>query len=269
VARVKVVGEFLDSWLDFRRNEKGALKIREDPRRKGKGQLDEVEDVKVRVSIRKFKDSLQRFNQHIHGIQEHSPTNRPTFLKHALSVNSDQQRIRSVKLLGEISHARQAVHLYDSNLSCLMLEILHRLLIYRLWWESYNYKGSEPCFELEHVKEIVRDIKTDLEEIYPDSVAYRKKLVVSFRPTEDMLEKMDPEDWHYPLIGHARINELLRGRIDSFHKSGEGYWNETHGESHILGIPIMPSGASPYDVLNPLRSYVGSIWPRDDTERSI
>ena len=261
-ARIEVVKEFLDSWLDFLSNEKGALDIRNNPRGLRNRQLEEQE-VAVRMSIGKFSDNLQRFNQHIHVIHEHSPTNRPTFLKHALSVNSDQQRIRSGKLLGEISHARNSVSLFNSNLSCVMLEILHRLLIYRLWWESCNYRGEKTCFKLEHAEEIVNDIKTDLLKIYPLS-SYKKGLTVSFRPTKDMFEKM-----HEFPTDHARINGLLRERIDKFQKHGDEYWNETHRDSHILGIPILPPGKSPYDVVDTLRSYVGTRRPEDvHVERS-
>ncbi len=220
---IAIVEEFTKDWRSFRRNEKKGW-----------------EDFGDATDYKRMSRALQGLNKYIHLSGEQFPIKRPEFLKHSRAKsNPELQKVRSGKVLAEISHARHMVMQYDSAQSFALLELLHRLLVYRLWSESEGWVNWErdACFSTDHASEVLEELRRDMLSIATNRVRKR-------------VNKSIDESQKHITEGH----EGLGTRIERFERDGDRLW--ANGD-HVLGIPILPEGGNAYSFPDPWRSYVG------------
>jgi hypothetical protein len=212
------------------------------------------------TGVVRFSEQLKQLNRFIHLSDENFPIERPEFLKHTRSRNQTQNRERSAKIMAEISHARHMVMQHDGARSFPLLELLHRLLVYRLWEESKEYKNwhEEPCFDIGYSLRILSDMEWDMLSIVDKGCesGVRNSIRESKRAFERILDSDSPYS--------------LKKRLGQFHDDGEEKWighrDGGSAHSHILGIPILPKGGSAYDTLDPWRAFVGPTFVREDED---
>ena len=242
MAGITIVRDFAEEWRKFYHREPLF------ERKKNKNATDD------------FSKHLKRLNRFIHLSDENFPIERPDFLKHAITSNQKQNRARSAKILGEISHARHMVMLHGEARSFPILELLHRLLVYRLWEESKEYKNwdSEPCFDIGFALRVLADIGSDMLSIVD------KKREAGVRSSIGKSERA------FEKIRASKGPYSLKQRLDMFHEEGELEWIDHRDEkadfSHILGFPILPKGESAYELLDPLRAFAGPMFVREDED---
>ena len=241
--------DLLYDWKEFRQVEFDVLSFR---RRGGAKQEGDTDLKQVQM---KFTDSLKDFNKYL------LMGARSGFVSHTYARDEVQSKVRARKILGEISEGRHYVSLSGTNHSCFQLEILHRLLIYRIWWESKG-KGfvlfaseedatADVDLSLEVPAKILEDIEFDLKKIHIEklkSARWRKEIRQSIEVFRGGSENLADNLWR---------------RILGFdHSSSKMQWPE--GQSLIMGLPYIPDGVnvddlikSPYDVMDPTMRHVG------------
>ena len=236
----------LSDWGAFRHVDEDVLKFR---RRGGKKQ---ERDRKLVRAQNDFTDSLKDFNHYLF-----MGMHKSSFVSHSYARDEKQSRERLRKILVEISEGRRYVNRSDTNHSCFQLEILHRLLIYRIWWEvigkdsgwffgddadmtrlSWNVPGK-----------ILLDIELDLEKIHISknkNARWRKEIIKSREVFRDRDENLAKE---------------LEDRIREFEVHAYGRMQWPKGQDCILGLPYIPLSTdgkiSPYDRMDPTMRHVG------------
>ena len=258
---LKTVDEFISSWVEFDKRWEDARKFRRGGNR-GAGSRGE-EDAEMKGLYDKFSIGLQRLNEYF----LYGAPGRPKFVKHSYSTDEKQKRERCRKILAEISHARMMLVLSDTHLYCYLLEILHRLLVYRMWWESINHpprkedelqeKGISICFQPEVAAAILEDIKNDMLEKHINK-RWIKEIEMSIRYLDYLQRDSQPAP-NDDEVAHKRLERLL----DRMKVRGERYFFDTGnvGQDEIVcsiyGIPYPPPGESPFDVMTPNRRPTG------------
>jgi hypothetical protein len=228
----------LSDWSRFRQDEERVLKFR---RRGGAGQEG---DRKLKRVQEDFTSSLKEFNKYL------LMGARSGFVSHAYARDEKQSVTRARKILVEISEGRRYVTLSNTNHSCFQLEILHRLLIYRIWWESIgkdlfsNEEDDYVHLSLEIPEKILCDIEYDLGNMHIDrtkNARWRKEIGKSIKIFRD---------------GGENLEEELRKRIEGFDLSFRRMqWPNEQG--CIMGMPYIPDG---HDVVNADFEVVKSYW---------
>lgn len=261
---LKTVDKFITSWVEFDERWEDARKYRSGGSR-GAGSRGE-EDVVMKGLYDKFSIGLQGLNEYF----LYGAPGRPKFVKHSYSTSGEQKKLRCNKILAEISHARMMLVLSDTHLYCYLLEILHRLLVYRMWWESINYstrkedaqkKGIDTCFEPGVAAAILEDIKSDMGKKHINK-RWIREIDSSIKCFEDLESdrRPKPEDED---DAHMRLRSLL----NVMKKRGERYffdtnkWKKNEDEEivcSIYGIPYCPDKAeNAFEFMNPNRRPTG------------
>ena len=232
----------LACWSEFRKEEERVKKFR---RRGGSYRSGDGELINVQNN---FTNSLKEFNLYLMmGV-------RDGFVSHAYARDENQSKKRTRKILGEISEGRRSVTQSDTNHSCFQLEVLHRLLIYRLWWESVekpfdlfsNAKEelADIILSLKIPKKILEDIKYDLEKIHINQkpgARWRKEIDESIKVFSD---------------GGENLAGKLKTRIEEFDQNFRTMqWPPEQAD--IMGLPYNEEEISPYDVMDPTMRHVG------------
>jgi hypothetical protein len=250
-SELKNMRVLLSDWSKFRQVEDKVLKFRR------RGGAQQEGDWALKSVQEKFTASLKDFNKYL------LMGAKSGFVSHAYARDKIQSRKRAEKILVEISEGRHYVTLSNTNHSCFQLEILHRLLIYRLWWESVEkgfdlFSNKEEgrggvVLSLETPKEILKDIKYDLGEMHirkEKNARWRK----DFRKSIEIFGD-----------GGENLATKLRERIEEFeHSFKKMQWPE--GQDCIMGLPYIPNQDNvpdeekiigPYDVMDPTMRFVG------------
>ena len=253
---LKTVDEFIRSWVKFDERWEDARKYR-------RGGSRGEEDSEMKGLYDKFSIGLQRLNEYF----LYGAPGRPKFVKHSYSTDEKQKRDRCRKILAEISHARMMLVLSDTHLYCYLLEILHRLLVYRMWWESINHpprkedelqeKGISICFEPKVAAAILEDIKNDMLEKH-----INKRWIKEIEKSIRCFQYLDEDSRPAPVV-EEEAHEKLRKLLDSMEMREERYFFDTNydeGEGivcSIYGIPYPPPDKSAFDVMTPNRRPTG------------
>mgnify|MGYP006082293189 CR=1 FL=1 len=257
---LKTVDEFIISWVKFDRQWKMAKEYRRGGSR-GAGSGG-VEDEKKKKWYDDFSNGLQGLNEYF----LYGAPGRPRFVKHSYSTDKSQKEERCKKILAEISHARMMLVLSDTHLYCYLLEILHRLLVYRMWWESINYptrkedvqaKGISICFDPRAAAEILKEIRRDMRLKHINN-RWKREIDSSIKCFEflDRDRESEPED---DRDAHLRLRDLL----DVMKERGERYFLETNYYEEeeivcsIFGIPYRPHDKNAYELMDPNRRPTG------------
>ena len=64
-------------------------------------------------------------------------------MKHNYSTTDSNRRKKADRLIAESYASIQSICLANNFRTVHLLDIYHRILIYRLWWESLDYSGEE------------------------------------------------------------------------------------------------------------------------------
>ena len=158
------------------------------------------------------------------------------------------------KILVEISEGRRYVNRSDTNHSCFQLEILHRLLVYRIWWEMVGEDADDADVKRlsrDVPEKILLDIKYDLEKIHLDT----SKNARWKKDIDESIEAFGRKD--------KKLVDNLRDRIDKFKDHTRGkQWPDR--QKWIMGLPYIPQTKdsdkeriSPYEVMDPTMRHVG------------
>ena len=248
---LKKMRVLLSAWNKFRQIDLDVLKFR----RRGGDKKDG--DKKLRDTQGDFTDSLKDFNKYL------LMGAKSGFVSHSYTRDEKQSKRRARKILVEISEGRRYVTLSETNHSCFQLEILHRLLIYRIWWESVGkpfelFLSEDPAYgpeldahgpvnlSLNIPIKILQDIEFELNKIHihrTASARWRKEIRKSIKVFSD---------------GGENLTDELRKRIAGFDLSfRREKWPE--GQADILGLPYNDNegGLSPYEVMDPTMRHVG------------
>jgi hypothetical protein len=260
---LKTVDKFISSWVKFDKRWEDARKYRSGGSR-GAGSRGEV-DSEMKGLYDEFSIGLQGLNEYF----LYGAPGRPKFVKHSYSTSGEQKKLRCNKILAEISHARMMLVLSDTHLYCYLLEILHRLLVYRMWWESINHstqkedvqkKGIDTCFEPGVAAAILEDIKGDMGKKHINK-RWIREIDSSIKCFEDLESdrRPKPEDED---DAHIRLRRLL----NVMKKRGERYFFKTNkllnNEDEVIvcsiyGIPYCPDGGNAFEFMNPNRRPTG------------
>tara|TARA_B100000686_G_scaffold26919_1_gene26343 strand:+ start:3373 stop:5037 length:1665 start_codon:yes stop_codon:yes gene_type:complete len=246
---LSIMRDLLNNWNKFRQVEDEVLSFRR------RGGSSYPGDKKLKEVQGNFTHSLKDFNKYL------MMGAKSGFVSHAYARDEVQSKSRARKILMEISEGRHYVRRSNTNHSCFQLEILHRLLIYRIWWESkgkgFDLFSSEEGatadvdLSLEVPAKILEDIEFDLKEKHIEkskSERWRKEIRKSIEVFRD---------------GSENLADKLRTRIEGFDRSSRKMqWPE--GQFLIMGLPYIPDGEngpesrkSPYDVMDPTMRHVG------------
>jgi len=236
--------DLLSDWSEFYLVDEKVLKFR----RRG-GVSTSTEDKKLKDAQNDFTHSLKVFNKYL---QMGASSG---FVSHAYARDSKQRKRRLSKILEEMSEGRRYVTRSDTNHSCFQLEILHRLLVYRIWWEMV---GQDPDDDDAVVKrlsrhvpgKILRDIKYDLEKIHID----RSKNARWKKDINESIEVFGRKD--------KKLVKNLKYRIEKFDdRIRPNQWPDR--QKWIMGLPYNPhpedpeEKISPYEVMDPTMRHVG------------
>jgi len=233
----------LSVWSEFYLLDEKVLKFRR------RGGAEQDGDEELGELQRKFGRRLKGFNKYL---QMGASSG---FVSHAYSRDSKQRKRRMSKILEEMSEGRHYVIRSNTNHSCFQLEILHRLLVYRIWWEMVGQDPDDDDAVVKRLsrdvpKKILLDIKYDLGKIHIDSGknAWWKKDI------NESIEVFGRKD--------KKLVENLRERIDEFgERTRRMQWPE--GQKLIMGLPYIPQTKdpeekiSPYEVMDPTMRHVG------------
>ncbi len=266
---LQTVDQFILSWVKFDEHWEEAVLFRgggiEDADRRADARA--VGATRADTEKKKWYDDFSKGLQGLNEYFLYGAPGRPKFVKHSYSTSEKQKRDRSKKILAEISHARMMLALSDTHLYCYLLEILHRLLVYRMWWESINHpprkedelqeKGISICFQPEVAAAILEDIKNDMLEKHINK-RWIKEIEMSIRYLDYLQRDSQPAP-NDDEVAHKRLKRLL----DRMKVRGERYFFDTGnvGQDEIVcsiyGIPYPPPGKSAFDVMTPNRRPTG------------
>ena len=266
------IAKFLSSWHELSKVDGDAVNYRQ-LRRRGE-KVDSARD-----KVKKIQTFSSSFTHDLEGFLKilHTNTNIPRPVKHTHNTTTAEKLERSKNILAEISHARHSTVLLGSERTFFVLEILHRLMIYRLWWESLNYIGREPklgdrfdasrsCFDIAHAEEILRDIRDNLEKFHHRGGDGCSEINRSINRFSDLKKKK---------MERGEITDYLRRHLDYLHSEGRRRWDgEELGYLHenFFGLWYMRDepGRNSYETPDPLMKAIG-MWPRPkegDEEKS-
>ena len=265
---LKRIERFLSSWHELSKVDGDAVNYRQ-LRRRGE-KVDSARD-----KVKKIQTFSSSFTHDLEGFLKilHTNTNIPRPVKHTHNTTTAEKLERSKNILAEISHARHSTVLLGSERTFFVLEILHRLMIYRLWWESLNYIGREPklgdrfdasrsCFDIAHAEGILRDIREGLRKCHHLRVDGCIEIDRSIKIISD-LEKRKME--------RGEITDYLRRHLNYLHSEGRRRWDgEELGGLHenFFGLWYMRDepGRNSYKTPDPLMKAIG-MWPRPKEEK--
>jgi len=234
--------DLLSDWSEFYLVDEKVLKFR----RRGGPKQDG--DRELKKAQQGFTESLQDFNKYL---QMGASSG---FVSHAYARDSKQRKRRLSKILEEMSESRRYVTRSDTNHSCFQLEILHRLLVYRIWWEMVGEDADDADVKRlsrDVPEKILLDIKYDLEKIHLDT----SKNARWKKDIDESIEAFGRKD--------KKLVDNLRDRIDKFKDHTRGkQWPDR--QKWIMGLPYIPQTKdsdkeriSPYEVMDPTMRHVG------------
>ena len=272
---LQTVDQFIDSWVKFDKHWEEAVVFRRGGSRGASSSWED--DDKKKKWYDDFSKGLQGLNEYF----LYGAPGRPKFVKHSYSTSKKQKRDRSKKILAEISHARMMLALSDTHLYCYLLEILHRLLVYRMWWESINYSAQKedvqvdkisPCFEPGVAAGILKDIRRDMRLKHINNRWEREinSSIACFNYLDGDRES-EPEDVRDVRGAAPRLRDLL----DVMKKRGERYFLETNYDKEeafvcsIYGIPYCPEDGDAFDFMNPNRRPTGWTTPEIEVRETL
>ena len=268
-----VFTDFFGAWKAFEENWEAALAYRV-----GGGRKPDIEGKSAKWYT-EFTKALQGLNELFH---YGSAKGRPKFVPHSYSTSGAEAKRRTENILAEISQASHMVVMSDTFRTAYLLEILHRLLIYRLWWESINYRPEDleserPLFFepeaairiLENIRNGMREARVPLGPGWRDGFKASIKTLRGLQNTRPLFIKVnrEREEWK-PERGDKEENKKqvkgftkavtkdLRKRLDDMQASGKRRYRETnsherYGICQIFGIPYRPKGEDPLEFMGP------------------
>ncbi len=248
--RIVAVNELLGEWRNFHENIEENEFVRKSRNSKSPKQRNLLDNVHLRY--RAFNRKLEEFKLFTHHFEER---NLPSHVKHTYSVRNKDRRNKSSRIIAETSTAAQSISLSDIFYTVHVLDILHRLLIYRLWWESKGYDGKSDLFSNKHVLDIVSKIRLEID-IRTDSNNILDEVDFSIAQLESLEEK-DSKDFNATL---QLIVERWEGIDDDFRKSpfiknsimGIKFTTNEKGREGEKGRP-----SNPHEYIDPMMPMVG------------
>ena len=253
--RITAVNELLAAWRNFHDNFEENESVRKKRASRKPKQRDLITEVNQRYGV--FNDKLAEFKLFTHHFEER---NLPSHVRHTYSVRDKDRCNKTSRIIGETSTAVQSICLSDIFYTVHILDILHRLLIYRLWWESRGYGGDDgesELFSVRNVLDILKKIKLEIRiRAEEHGKLILKEVDLSIRTIESIHQE-DPADY----------NTRLQKIVDHWQKLDVANLKRTHIKDSIMGLIFTTNEkvidgererpSSPHEYIDPMMPMVG------------
>ena len=167
-------------------------------------------------------------------------------------ANPKEGKERALRMMKEIDEARVATTTNPSQLSCTLLEILHRELVYRLWFEvaKMPMKRGRPEHEVDVVYaiDILKRIKGDISRL-------RRHPCPAIVDSISVLENLRTEDGAKAFSRELREHLKENVNFETIHADGEG------GQSYFLGLPYAKEGQNTTEIMHAFVPLMASPHP--------
>ena len=253
--RITAVNELLAAWRNFHDNYKENELVRKKRASRKPKQRELITKVNQRYAV--FNDKLAEFKLFTHHFEER---NLPSHVRHTYSVRDRDRRKKTSRIIGETSTAVQSICLSDIFYTVHILAILHRMLIYRLWWESRGYVGDDgesKLFSKKNVLDIVKKIRL---EISIRAEKSGKQILKQVDLSANKLESIQEED---PSDYKTRLQEI----VDEWKKLDDANCKRTNIKDSIMGLIFTTNEevsdgergrpSSPHEYIDPMMPMVG------------
>ena len=156
--RIKHINELLHHLKEVEIYHDKDFKYKRSRNQKSKNDREATIDATSRYT--RLTNSFNDFNQ----LSHHYPKYQiPKSVKHNYSTTVENRRKKANRLIAESYAAIQSICLANNFHTVHLLDLYHRTLIYRLWWESLDYSGEE-LFDRKKLFFILRKISVEIED---------------------------------------------------------------------------------------------------------
>ena len=219
--RINAVNDLLKEWKTFHEDWRVNYDVRKRRIARGPHEKQLLKEVGERYGD--FNFHLGVFKDFTH----HFPTkfSIPARVKHAFSLSNEDRRRKSRNLFTETSSAVQSICLSNIFHTVHVLDILHRLLVYRLWWESIGYDDKvEKMFEKESILGLLRKIHKEIEQRHKGRSLEVEKTIETLK--ENISDHTDPRT----------VNETLGSIVEKWDKQSKKLEKKATVSESVMGL---------------------------------
>ena len=224
---IEVVNRLLRSWKEFDSTYKENMLIRKNRRTTIPGYESANE------KYRNFNNSLHDFNKYVN----HFKKNHQSAVRHAFSTRKKDRREKCKRLISEISTQIQSICISNNFYTVHLLEIFHRLLIYRIWWESLDYlDDKKPLLNLSSLKRVLEKIKAEIRSRTKSTEVENTEVQKSIDLIKDLEKWNESDDSEKGTSLLKKTKDDLEYQISRWRDSDESNKSKPKVSKSIMGI---------------------------------